>query len=79
MRCKQYRRILEDARDKFFTQELNGPNKGDIQLDLILTNKEELVVDVIISGSLGCSEHQIVGFRNLKGIRLNRSCAIYSR
>lgn len=46
--------MLEDARDKFFTQELNGPNKGDIQLDPIFTKKEELVVDVIISGSLGC-------------------------
>lgn len=49
MRCKQCRRILEDARDKFFTQELNGPNRGDIQLDLILTKKEELVMSVFIS------------------------------
>lgn len=28
-----------------------------IELDLILTNKEELVVDVKVSGRLGCSDH----------------------
>lgn len=67
--CKQYRRILEDARDKIFTQKLNGPNKGDIQLDLIFTKKEELVVDVIISGSLGCSDQEIVAFKILRGVR----------
>jgi len=68
---KQYRRVLEHARDKFFTQELNGPNKGDIQLDLIFTKKEKLVVDVIISGSFSCSDLEIVGFKILKGVRKN--------
>lgn len=60
---------MEDARDKFFTQELKGPNKGDIQLALIFTKKEELVVDVIISGSLGCSDHEIARFEILRGVR----------
>ncbi|KAK4829437.1 hypothetical protein QYF61_004312 [Mycteria americana] len=50
-------------------QELNGPNKGDIQLDLIFTKTEELVVGVIISVSLGCSDHEIAGFEVLRGVR----------
>lgn len=34
-------------------------------LDLILTNKEELVADVKSEGSSGCHEHEVVEFRSL--------------
>lgn len=34
-------------------------------LDLILTNKEELVADVKSEGSSGCREHEVVEFRSL--------------
>lgn len=33
------------------------------ELDLILANKEELVVDVKVSGSLGCSDHAVFELR----------------
>ena len=36
-------------------------------LDLILTNKEELVGHVKIRDSLGCSDHEMVKFRVLRG------------
>ena len=36
-------------------------------LDLILTNKEGLVGDVKVKGSLGCSDHEMVEFRILRG------------
>jgi len=36
-------------------------------LDLILTNKEGLVEDVKVGGSLGCSDHEMVEFRILRG------------
>lgn len=42
---------------------------SDIQLDLVLTKKKELVADVIISDSFGCSDHEIVGFKILRGVR----------
>ncbi|GAB0176260.1 mitochondrial enolase superfamily member 1 [Grus japonensis] len=38
-------------------------------LDLILTNKEGLVGDVKLKGSLGCSDHKMVEFRILRAAR----------
>ncbi|GAB0204079.1 mitochondrial enolase superfamily member 1 [Grus japonensis] len=42
-------------------------------LDLILTNKEGLVGDVKLKGSLGCSDHKMVEFRILRAVRRARS------
>jgi len=36
-------------------------------LDLVLTNKEGLVEDVKVGGSLGCSDHEMIEFRILHG------------
>ncbi|GAB0188934.1 mitochondrial enolase superfamily member 1 [Grus japonensis] len=38
-------------------------------LDLILANKEGLVGDVKLKGSLGCSDHEMVEFRILRAVR----------
>lgn len=38
---------------------LDGPSRGDTQLDLLLTTKEELVGDMVINGSYGCSYHEM--------------------
>ncbi|GAB0208751.1 hypothetical protein GRJ2_003340800 [Grus japonensis] len=38
-------------------------------LDLLLTNKEGLVGDVKLKGSLGCSDHEMVEFRILRAAR----------
>ncbi|GAB0209947.1 hypothetical protein GRJ2_003460400 [Grus japonensis] len=38
-----------------------------VLLDLVLTNKEGLVGDVKVGGSLGCSDHEMVEFRILRG------------
>lgn len=35
-------------------------------MDLILANKEELVGDVKVGGSLGCSDHEVVEFKILR-------------
>ncbi|GAB0197899.1 mitochondrial enolase superfamily member 1 [Grus japonensis] len=42
-------------------------------LDLILTNKEGLVGDMKLKGSLGCSDHKMVEFRILRAVRRARS------
>ena len=41
----------------------------DALLGLVLTTKEGLFGDVIISGSVGCCNHEIVAFRILRGLR----------
>ena len=38
-------------------------------LDLVLTNKEGLVGNVKLKGSLGCSDHEMVEFKILRAVR----------
>ena len=38
-------------------------------LDLVLTNKEGLVGNVKLKGSLGCSDHEMVEFKILRAAR----------
>lgn len=56
---KGARRLLEDVRNNFFIQVLHRTTRGDTQLELPLTNKEELAGNEIISGSTGCSDHKV--------------------
>lgn len=37
---------------------LDGPTRIDAQLDLMFTNQENLARDVMLDGSLGCSDHR---------------------
>ena len=41
-------------------------------LDLVLTNKEGLVGNVKLKGSLGCSDHDMVNFKILRTVRRGR-------
>ncbi|PKU28413.1 mitochondrial fission process protein 1 [Limosa lapponica baueri] len=60
--CRQSRRFLECLDDNFLRQEIDSPTRGDVTLDLIVTNASELIRDVKIGGSLGCSNHALVEF-----------------
>ena len=42
-------------------------------LDLVLTNKEGLVGNVKLKGSLGCSDHEMVEFKILRAVRRAQS------
>jgi len=48
-------------------QVVEEPTRKGALLDLVLTNKERLVDDVKVGGRLGCSDHEIVKFRILRG------------
>ncbi|KAK4811192.1 hypothetical protein QYF61_019823 [Mycteria americana] len=64
--CKQSRRLLECTEDNFLIQVIESPTRGDALLDLLLTNTEELIREVKIDGSLGCSDHALVEFTILR-------------
>ncbi|GAB0200487.1 hypothetical protein GRJ2_002514100 [Grus japonensis] len=66
---KQSRRFLECVDDNFLLQVIEEPTRRGAMLDLILTNKEGLVGDVKLKGSLGCSDHEMVEFRILRAAR----------
>lgn len=49
-------------------QMLDGPVWGDVALDLLLINKEEVVKAVIINSNLDCREPEIEVFKILWGL-----------
>ena len=53
--------------NKFLMQVVEKPTRRGVLLDLVLMNKEGLVEDVKVEGSLGCSDHEMVEFRILCG------------
>ncbi|GAB0208629.1 hypothetical protein GRJ2_003328600 [Grus japonensis] len=66
---KQSRKFLECTDDNFLLQVIEEPTRRGAMLDLVLTNKEGLVGDVKLKGSLGCSDHEMVEFRILRAVR----------
>ncbi|GAB0183467.1 hypothetical protein GRJ2_000812000 [Grus japonensis] len=70
---KQSRKFLECVDDSFFRQVMEEPTKRVTVLDLVLTNKEGLVGDVKLKGSLGCSDLKMVELRILRAAR--RACS----
>jgi len=59
-RHTQSRRFLQSIDDNFLMQVVEEPTRRGALLDLVLTNKEELVEDVKVGGRLGCSDHEMV-------------------
>ncbi|CAM4377561.1 unnamed protein product [Caretta caretta] len=62
---RQSRKFLETVGDNFLVQVLEEPTRGRALLDLLLTNREELVGEAKVNGNLGGSDHEMVKFRIL--------------
>ncbi|XP_014813222.1 PREDICTED: uncharacterized protein LOC106897227 [Calidris pugnax] len=71
--CRQSRKLLECLDDNFLRQEINSPTRGNALLDLLITNASEIIRDIKIEGSLGCSDHALVQFTVLRSLKLTRS------
>lgn len=65
---------LQSDMDKLLMQVLDGPARVDAQLDLF-TNQEDLPGDVMLSGSLGCSDQKQRRLR--RGVKKKSSRAQY--
>ncbi|KAK4830250.1 hypothetical protein QYF61_009317 [Mycteria americana] len=59
---KQSRRFLECVEDNYLTQLVSEPIGGGALLDLLFTNREGLVEDVVAGGRLGLSDHDMTEF-----------------
>jgi len=59
---KESSRFLEHVEDNFLTQLISEPARGGAALDLLFTNREGLVGDVVVGGSLGLSDHEKIEF-----------------
>jgi len=71
--CRQSRRLLECIEDNFLCQAVNSPTKGDVILDLLVTNARKLIGDVKTGGSMGCSDHALVEFTDLRDMGQTKS------
>lgn len=60
---------LQSNRDKLFMPVLDGPTRVDAQLDLLFRNRGDPAGDVLLSGSLGCSDHKQEVVKSLRGVR----------
>ncbi|GAB0176029.1 hypothetical protein GRJ2_000068100 [Grus japonensis] len=68
-RHKQSRRFLKCVDGDFVLHVIEEPTKRSAMLDLVLTNKEGLVGNVKLKGSLGCSDHEMVEFKIFRAAR----------
>ncbi|KAK4828821.1 hypothetical protein QYF61_000878 [Mycteria americana] len=59
---KQSRRFLECVADNFLTQLVSEPTREGAPLDLLFTNREGLVSDVMVGGCRGQSDHEMIEF-----------------
>ncbi|KAK4813674.1 LOW QUALITY PROTEIN: hypothetical protein QYF61_017641 [Mycteria americana] len=57
---KQSRRFLERVADHFLTQLVREPTREGAPLDLLFRNRGGLVVDVMVGGRLGQSDHKMI-------------------
>lgn len=64
---KQSRRLLQNNADNFMTQVIGEPTRRGALLDLVLTNRDGLVGNMKVEGSLGCSDHEMLEFKILRG------------
>jgi len=71
--CRQSSRFLECTEDNFLSQVISTPTRGDVILDLMVTNASELVGDVKIGGRLGCSDHALVELTLLREMGIMKS------
>jgi len=59
---KQSRRFLECVEDKFLRQLVSEPTRGGASLDLLFSNREGLLGDVVVGGHLELSNHEMIEF-----------------
>ena len=72
-RHKQSRRFLDCVEDNLLLQVIEEPTRRGAMLDLVLTNREGLVGNVMLQGSLVCNDHEMVEFGILRTVRRARS------
>lgn len=66
VKCRQSRRLLECIEDNFLSQTVDSSSRGDVILDLLLTNTSELIGEIRIECCLDCSDHVMVAFTPLR-------------
>lgn len=59
---KQFRRSFKYVGDNFYIQMIEKSMRRGSVLDLVLTSRKKLVENVMLQGSCGCSDHEVLEF-----------------
>ncbi|PKU46995.1 nedd4-binding protein 2-like 2 [Limosa lapponica baueri] len=70
---RQSRRLLECNENNFLSQVIRSPIRADVILELLVTSASELIGDITIGGSVGCSDHALVEFTVLRAMGKDKS------
>lgn len=62
-RTNRSRQLLKDIEGNFLVQVLRETTREGALLDFLFVNGEGLMAEVVICGSLGHSDHQVLGFQ----------------
>lgn len=65
---EQSPRFLECVNDNFLIQVIEEPTRDGAMLDLLLTHGEQLMGNVVLQGSFGCCDHEMVEFEFLRTV-----------
>ncbi|PKU44428.1 dtw domain-containing protein 2 [Limosa lapponica baueri] len=63
------RKFLECVDDNYLLQMVEEPTRKGALMDFSLTNKEGMVGNIKLKGSLGCSDHETIEFKILRTVR----------
>lgn len=66
---KQFRRFLEGVDANFLLQAVEKPMRRGALLSLVLANNAGHVGNMQISGSLGCSDHEMLEFKICRPVK----------
>ncbi|KAJ7416886.1 dtw domain-containing protein 2 [Pitangus sulphuratus] len=70
---KQSQRFLKRVNDNFLIQVIGEPPRRGAMLDLVFTHREQLLGNVMLQGSLGCSGYETVDFEIVGAV--GRACS----
>lgn len=65
---EQSLRFLECVNDNFVIQVIEEPAREGAMLGFVLTSREQLMGNVVLQDSLGCSGHEMVEFEVVKAV-----------
>lgn len=71
--CKESTRFMDSIRDNFLTQAVKMQGGYAFLAQWLLSNKKELIENVVVKGNLGRTEQETVEFKILEDIRKSNS------
>jgi len=70
---QQFRRFLVSIEDNFLAQVIDITSRGEALVNMVLISADEIIKEMKIKGSMGCSGHAVVEFMISRNVGLVKS------